>query len=179
MANEIVVGDLTIGRERASYSFRTPTNDNPTRNVKAWKGRLFLDLGTNFNYDDDTGIPAATVSGDVVSAGVLYSMGLRRLSNLIAVRCSYAFGSTNALATWASTPPAFTAGGANVGLLVAFDMGLGCFRLFQADVDVANTPDRFTEVADNSDLRGGDYFDAMDSSAFIDVEVEFYSADGT
>lgn len=160
----LVVGDLSIS-ERFKQEMGTPVLDQPTRKLYRWTGRVTISFASNQLYDDDTGIPLATLSGNAITAGALYNMGARRITEVISivVQDSKLHGGTT-----------YTAGGANAALPVSVDLALASVRVFQPDVDVAGTPDNLTEVADNGDLATAATLPSA-TSAFMDMIVEFWA----
>ena len=167
MAN-LVVGDIT-GTARLVRQVRQPVNDNPQRVLIDWRGRVACaNLGTR-TYDDDNGIPLATVTSDVISAGFLYDIGCRRASDVMDFHINGAMlvGGTD-----------WTAGGANVALPIAYDRTKASFRCFKLNVTTAGTNDHLEECADDADLSAAGVALAT-TDGFADVRVVFWCSDLT
>jgi hypothetical protein len=160
----VVVGNLSIS-ERFKQEQGTPVLDQPTRKLYRWSGRVTVSFASNQLYDADTGLPLATLSGSAITAGPLFSMGARRLSEVVSivVQDSKLHGGTT-----------YTAAGGNTALPVSVDYALASVRVFQPDVDIAGTPDNLTELADNGDLATGATLPSA-TSAFMDMIVEFWA----
>lgn len=160
----IVVGDLSIS-ERFKQEMGTPVLDQPNRKLYRWTGRVTISFASNQLYDDDTGIPLATLSGNAITAGPLYSMGARRITEVISIVVQD--GKLHNGTT-------YTAAGGNTALPVSVDYALASIRVLQPDVTAAGTKDNLVETSDNGDLATTATLPSA-TSAFMDMIVEFWA----